>query len=289
MHQSSDSVLDDETLRRLDEIDHRYWAASVLPPPHHTRTTPTRSDSFDSDLILFLDRIDPPVAPKTSASPLAQHTPSERSQAPAVSPTKVSIPTQIPAASPARSPTQDRVIASSNSNLKRAGFPSSSPTSSSSPLRQLRKRRRVQARSPHHSPPTVQLLVDEIADHSGSDTSAGDTSDSNADVEQSPDRDFISETYSSASNYDQTAVYHQSLLTQPYPIDLPSFSNRPVRRNEQINARERRLATVQSPTAAPSWLIDSSPPQGTSAQDEGYELGSFVVEDDALSTASTDQ
>ncbi|TFK41383.1 hypothetical protein BDQ12DRAFT_679374 [Crucibulum laeve] len=118
-------------------------------------------------------------------------------------------------------------------------------------------------------------LFDAEADHSGDEVSEGD-SNSEDDVETEYDRQFIRDSplTQASPSYDQTMAYRQSLFTQaPAGSRAPAFANRPVRPTVfgAGPARPRR----------PQFALPSSSPPPPDNELDNYDIGSFVVDDDA--------
>lgn len=111
------------------------------------------------------------------------------------------------------------------------------------------------------------MLLDYAAEHSGDEVSAG-SSNSDDDTESESDRLFIKDSPMTqvSSSYDQTLAYRKSLMTQP-PGGGPAFSHGPAR-NKPFGRMEPRVRRN---------VVDSSPPP----EDDEYEFGSFVVDNDA--------
>ena len=108
-------------------------------------------------------------------------------------------------------------------------------------------------------------LFDYAAEHSGDEVSEGSSGEDD-DVESESDRRFLEplpETQLPLS-YDQSQVYRQSLLTQaPGPV----FASKPNRGGMYGRGGSLRMLRPSS----------SSPPR----ESDEYELGTFVVDDDA--------
>lgn len=106
--------------------------------------------------------------------------------------------------------------------------------------------------------------------HSGDEVDAG-SSDSEG-IETESDRQFAGDFSATQveSDYDQSGIYRQGLLTQ-VPSGGPSFASKPVRRG--VFGRG-----ASSPSRRP--VVSSSPPQDVDEDLDHYSLGSFVVEDD---------
>ncbi|KAJ3855181.1 P-loop containing nucleoside triphosphate hydrolase protein [Lentinula lateritia] len=174
-------------------------------------------------------------------------------------------------------------------------FTSSSPSIESPVQTHRRLHRRPESSGSEMPPPTIpgikrsqdkhkrrkrprvpmkyKPLYDYEAIHSGDEESEG--SSGSEDVESESDRMFLEElpeTQASPS-YDQSLAYRQSLLTQA-PDGGPSFASKPVRKGRfgrnsirTQNSNRRRPGVSSSPT-----MEDET---------DLYELGSFVVSDDA--------
>jgi ATP-dependent DNA helicase MPH1 len=117
--------------------------------------------------------------------------------------------------------------------------------------------------------------IDVEAAHSGDEDSVGGSEDYYEEGPSDGDVRFagnFAPTQASPS-YDQAAVYRRSLMTQAgSSANMPVFANRPLRRG-----------LFRVPQGAPRRgrvNLSSSPPRQAGSEDE-YELGTFVVDDDA--------
>ncbi|KAJ7655062.1 hypothetical protein DFH06DRAFT_1201495 [Mycena polygramma] len=162
-----------------------------------------------------------------------------------------------------------------------------SPAMESPPLSQRRLHRResspLQAghrrRQPHKPSSRPLNAYDMEAVHSGDEVSEGS---SGSEVESESDRQFLQalpETQMSPG-YDQSFAYRQSLLTQaPGGGRIPSFANRPVRKGMFGSGRG------ESSRRRPQ--VSSSPPRDPGEEDS-YDIGSFVVDDEEISFLSSE-
>jgi ATP-dependent DNA helicase MPH1 len=117
-------------------------------------------------------------------------------------------------------------------------------------------------------------LFDYAAEHSGDEVSEGSSGpDTDEDVLSEVDRAFINDgSFTQASpSYDQTLAYRQSLFTQA-PDSSFKFAQKPARRGV-LGGGGRTESSRRRPGALPSSSPDSRP--------NDYELGTFVVDDDA--------
>ncbi|KAF7339856.1 ATP-dependent DNA helicase mph1 [Mycena venus] len=129
-------------------------------------------------------------------------------------------------------------------------------------------------RSPKHKASSrMHKIYDMEAVHSGDEVSEG--SSGSEEVESESDRQFLQELPETqmSPSYNQSLVYRQSLLTQaPGGGRVPTFGNRPVRKGMfggGLSESSRRRPQVSS-----------SPPRDPDEED-AYDIGSFVVDDDA--------
>jgi ATP-dependent DNA helicase MPH1 len=135
-----------------------------------------------------------------------------------------------------------------------------------SPESQPKKRKAEKKSKPltkrKHNP-----LLEYAAEHSGDEVSTG-SSNSDDDVESESDRLFIKDSPMTqiSPSYDQTLAYQEGLRTQA-PGGGPAFVHGPVR-GKPFGRMEPRVRRK---------VIDSSPP----LEDDNYEFGSFVVDNDA--------
>ncbi|KAF8898361.1 hypothetical protein BD779DRAFT_1666229 [Infundibulicybe gibba] len=123
-------------------------------------------------------------------------------------------------------------------------------------------------------------LFDFAAVHSGDEVSEG-SSHGEDDVESESDRRFLQELPETqvSPSYDQSLVYRQSLFTQPPAGGLiPAFAHRPNRR-EPFRGRSSSKARKN--------LISSSP--SLNSEPDEYDIGSFVVDDDAEISYTADR
>ncbi|VDB84462.1 unnamed protein product [Peniophora sp. CBMAI 1063] len=116
-------------------------------------------------------------------------------------------------------------------------------------------------------------FLDVEAGHSGEELSAGSDDGGDPELSSEGDNSFLAEPGGTqmSPSYDQNAVYRQSLLSQAPQGWGPRFGNGPVRRGAvPYAAREgaRRAAMLSSDGER-----DSEP--------DDYEMGSFVVDDEA--------
>ena len=123
------------------------------------------------------------------------------------------------------------------------------------------------------------IAFDAEAAHSGDEVSEGYSED---EEERSSDRDFLvgdGDVTQASPSYEQTQIYRQSLFTQaPMGDGVPLFAGRPV--------RARPFGRIEP--ARRGWLPSSSPPPADEEQDE-YEFGSFVVNDEDEVVMDDDQ
>nr|VWO96633.1 ATP-dependent RNA helicase CshA (EC [Ganoderma boninense] len=127
------------------------------------------------------------------------------------------------------------------------------------------------AEAQYHNP-----WIDVEATHSGDEMSVGSSEpDVDSIVPDSDDRLFLEEPAETqmSPSYDQSAVYRRSLMTQAPGGDGPVFANRPVRRGP---------VSFRTGHGGPPRYRQSvtSSPHIPDEEDE-YEFGSFVVDDDA--------
>ncbi|KAK0208528.1 hypothetical protein DFS33DRAFT_1459264 [Desarmillaria ectypa] len=164
-----------------------------------------------------------------------------------------------------------------NKGTKRTRIAIDSPEMELSPLSQRRLHRRnksVKKSKSDRSQPLLENVWDMDAVHSGDEVSEG-SSHSEDDVESESDRRFLEELPETqlSQSYDQSLAYRESLLSQaPVGGAGPVFSHRPVRRGlfergRSINVAERQV------------MLSSSPSR--EEEPDEYEVGSFVVDDDA--------
>ncbi|KAG7450292.1 P-loop containing nucleoside triphosphate hydrolase protein [Guyanagaster necrorhizus] len=187
-------------------------------------------------------------------------------------------------------PVSSQILASSfGANSPQSSFPvrpsiqkgknrarTDSPEMELAPLSQRRLHKRdksVNKRKSEKSRPLLEGVWDMDAVHSGDEVSEG-SSHSEDDVESEFDRRFLEELPETqfSQSYDQNLAYRQSLLSQgPVGGGGPVFAHRPVRRGRfggrSIDMAERRA------------MLSSSPSR--EEEPDEYEIGSFVVDDDA--------
>ncbi|KAF7982058.1 hypothetical protein HWV62_30342 [Athelia sp. TMB] len=158
-----------------------------------------------------------------------------------------------------------------------------SPSLSALPKRRLRRKRSETSPDSHppapkskriRPPPQVGHWIVAEAVHSGDEVSEGSSGEEEEETEF--DREFLKEAATQASpSYNQTLAYRQSLLSQA--PNAPFFSNRPVARGALFAGGRKDRP-----------LVSSSPPREDEEPDE-YDIGSFVVDDDAeIAYASSD-
>ncbi|KAJ7275284.1 hypothetical protein B0H12DRAFT_1086574 [Mycena haematopus] len=124
----------------------------------------------------------------------------------------------------------------------------------------------------HKASSVPKTVYDMEAVHSGDEVSEG--SSGSEDVESESDRQFLQELPESqiSPSYDQSFAYRQSLLTQA-PGAGPHFKNRPMRSGLFGGGLSESLRHRPQ--------VSSSPQRDQSEEDE-YDVGSFVVDDDSL-------
>jgi ATP-dependent DNA helicase MPH1 len=128
----------------------------------------------------------------------------------------------------------------------------------------------------------IHRLIDTEAVHSGDEVSAGSsTCSSHEDEESESDRQFLKDVPDtqapSPSSYDQTLMYRQSLMSQA-PPGAPVFA----RAAAVVRGRRFGVDSLTPPHALlhKTSVMSSSPRRGDEEPDE-YLMGSFVVDDDA--------
>ncbi|KAJ7835309.1 hypothetical protein B0H13DRAFT_216139 [Mycena leptocephala] len=126
---------------------------------------------------------------------------------------------------------------------------------------------------PHKLSSRPHKAYDTEAIHSGDEVSEGS---SGSEVESESDRQFLEELPETqvSPSYDQSFAYRQSLLTQtPGGGRMPNFANRPVRKGMFGGGLSESLRRRPQ--------VSSSPPRDPDDEPDAYDIGSFVVDDDA--------
>ncbi|TFK23114.1 P-loop containing nucleoside triphosphate hydrolase protein [Coprinopsis marcescibilis] len=161
--------------------------------------------------------------------------------------------------------------------------PSSSEESEQPPLSQRRLNPREEStperppkKKPKRAKPSLlsknrNLVFDAEAAHSGDEVSEGYSDDEEEDEE---DRAFIknSPLTQAPAGYEQTQAYRRSLMTQVPFGDGPVFATRPIRGRPFGRMSPTRRFTL--PSSSPG-------PDGEDSEPNEYEVGSFIVPDEA--------
>ncbi|KZV77669.1 P-loop containing nucleoside triphosphate hydrolase protein [Peniophora sp. CONT] len=157
--------------------------------------------------------------------------------------------------------------------LQRGPRPAAADPLSSSPIAQrpLKKLKKIRV----HDTAAVgrrNQFLDVEAGHSGDEQSAGSDDGGDPELSSEGDNSFLAEPGATqmSPSYDQSAIYRTSLLSQAPPGWGPQFGNGPKRRGAvPYAARER----AQRGALSSDGERDSEP--------DDYEMGSFVVDDEA--------
>jgi ATP-dependent DNA helicase MPH1 len=166
--------------------------------------------------------------------------------------------------------------------------PSPPPRRPTSPPRKKKKRTKIKLRDTAEAA-RLNPWIDVEAAHSGDEVSSGGDrqlstsplSSSGLGLGEESDRRFVTDlpATQASPSYDQSAIYRQSLLSQPAAgckLSVPLFAAPPTMRSRgaigvALPRRERSAAGV---------VWSSSPPAPPDEEDY-YLLGSFVVDDEA--------
>jgi len=266
----------------------------IPPSPTNRGSRQSQFRPDDSDEIMEDDSIEvlpskPPTASPlipphiNSLSPRGKKVLRNNDMLPPDFPVRFAIPTPA-SASDLEYPEPSFAVRPAGKRLKKRIVTPSDPESPDlrHPLRQRLQRKSFESPDPDprtkrqeepDAPRKHNPWIDTEAAHSGDEVSEG--SSQVDEVETEFDRQFLRghpETQVSPS-YDQTLAYRQSLFTQaPAKGKAPVFANRPA-------ARGALYVTGPGPRHHRP-LVSSSPPVDDDEPNE-YDMGSFVVDDDA--------
>ncbi|KAK0456289.1 hypothetical protein EV421DRAFT_1751492 [Armillaria borealis] len=276
---SDDSVeiVDSEANGRTpdSDADESVQIIETKSPPRVHQRKRTKSVSVEEGVHLDDPIRSPDLVVVPSSSPISSvmATKARGMMAPPPVPSRI-LGSSFGANSPqSSSPVRPRI----NKGKKRARIAIDSPEMELPPLSQRRLHKRdktVKKLKSDRSRLLLEGVWDMDAVHSGDEISEG-SSHSEDDVESESDRRFLEELPETqlSQSYDQSLAYRESLLSQaPVAGAGPVFAHRPVRRGpfgggRSISVAERRAMLSSSPSR------DEEPDE--------YEMGSFVVDDDA--------
>ncbi|KAK0198627.1 hypothetical protein F5146DRAFT_1020446 [Armillaria mellea] len=266
-----DSEADGHTL--ASDVDESVQIIELKSPPRNHQRRRTKGISGEGVHLDDHIRLSDLVVPSSSPISSVMATKAHGMMAPPPVPSRI-LSSSFGANSPqSSSPVRPRM----NKGKKRARIAIDSPEIELPPLSQRRLHKRdkaVKKLKSDRSRPLLEGVWDMDAVHSGDEVSEG-SSHSEDDVESESDRRFLEELPETqlSQSYDQSLAYRESLLSQaPVAGPGPVFAHRPMRRGpfgggRSISVAERRAMLSSSPSR------DEEPDE--------YEMGSFVVDDDA--------
>ncbi|KAK0505906.1 hypothetical protein EDD18DRAFT_10351 [Armillaria luteobubalina] len=256
------------------DMDESVQIIEPKSPPRNNQRRRTKSISGEEGVHLddHIPSSDLVVVPSSSPISSAMATKAHGMMAPPPVPSRI-LSSSFGANSPqSSSPVRPRI----NKGKKRARIAIDSPEMELPPPSQRRLHKRdkaVKKLKSDRSRPLLEDVWDMDAVHSGDEVSEGSLH-SEDDVESESDRRFLEELPETqlSQSYDQSLAYRESLLSQaPVAGAGPVFAHRPVRRGPfgggSVSVAERRTMLSSSPSR------DGEPDE--------YEMGSFVVDDDA--------